>query len=623
MVGRMNQLDTLKKHPPHKVVVVTKTDGIQGPSGKNGITPHIDKKTGNWFISNVDTGVKANGLSEDDITLLHLFDTEEYFPKEGNPKDIYIAKNSSTMYLWNTFSLKYDIFKPNYVINIEHMLGNVKNSISNSVLKKPDVIRSGALLTIDSQGNTQATDVTYEELLQKINSSNGCQSCDGCLPKNLVPGALLVGSEEGSVDSSDISYPELISAIEASKKSAKFVGKIVTGSLVLTDENGNLKSSEKTFNQLIEDIQKSSIQSDWNETNKNSPAFIKNKPDFVSTKDYIEALELIESKPSMSSDIIPGALVIADKKGNLRCSEIQYDELKKTLNSIVTGSKADYTFIEENEIYIVKIPDNVKRYPSISVYHNGNFLMEGLHYTMNKGFIMLNGFFAYKADIFSFVGYGSVTPSSQLPSTPSIPSEIPEIIVGSKSEYTNIKEDKEKVITIPKSIRVYPAINVYHTGILLIEGLHYSIDRDFITLNGFVAYKNDVFNFVGYGSASLITDENNNTNHSHANKTILDTIIQDRVDAWDTITTHNHDHAYVKNTEIISPALLPIAGETSAGIVKSSKGANKVFVNDDGSMTVESVDVSTLVALNDTGNTETGEDFSLILSSGSAFSYKH
>ena len=40
-------------------------------------------------------------------------------------------------------------------------------------------------------------------------------------------------------------------------------------------------------------------------------------------------------------------------------------------------------------------------------------------------------------------------------------------------------------------------------------------------------------------------------------------------------------------------------------------------------MTVESVDVSTLVALNDTGNTETGEDFNLILSSGSAFSYKH
>lgn len=621
MVGRMNQLDTSKEYKPHKVVVVTKTDGIQGPSGKNGITPHIDKETGNWFISNVDTGVKANGLSKDDITLLHLFDTEEYFPKEGNPKDIYIAKNTSTMYLWNIFSLKYDIFKPNYVIDIEYMLGNVKNSMNN-VLKKPDIIRSGALLTIDSQGNTKATDITYEELIQKIQSSNCCQSCDGCLPKNFVPGALLVGSDEGSIDSSDISYPELISTIEKAKSSAKFVGNVVSGALVLADENGNLKSSEKTFNQLMEDIQNSSAQADWNETNKQSPSFIKNKPDVVLTKDYIDLLEVVESKPSISNDIIPGALIVADKKGNLRCSEIKYDELKKTLDSIVTGSKADYTYIEENEIYIVKIPDGIKRYPSITVYHNGNLLMEGLHYTMGKGFIMLNGFFAYKADIFSFIGYGSVTPYSQLPSTPSTPSEIPEIIVGSKSEYTNVKEDKEKIITIPKSIRVYPAINVYHNGILLIEGLHYSIDRDFITLNGFVAYKNDVFNFVGYGSASLITDENNNTNHSHANKTVLDTIIQERVDAWDTITTHNHDHAYIKNTEIITPALLPIAGETSAGVVKSAKGTNKVFVDDDGTMTVESVDVSTLVALNDTGNTETGEDFSLILSSGSAFSYK-
>ena len=30
-------------------------------TGDNGITPHIDSVTGNWFIGTVDTGVKAAG----------------------------------------------------------------------------------------------------------------------------------------------------------------------------------------------------------------------------------------------------------------------------------------------------------------------------------------------------------------------------------------------------------------------------------------------------------------------------------------------------------------------------------------------------------------------------------
>jgi len=33
-----------------------------GPKGDDGITPHIDSTTGNWFIGNTDTGVKAQGV---------------------------------------------------------------------------------------------------------------------------------------------------------------------------------------------------------------------------------------------------------------------------------------------------------------------------------------------------------------------------------------------------------------------------------------------------------------------------------------------------------------------------------------------------------------------------------
>ena len=34
---------------------------VMGPTGENGITPHIDTTTGNWFIGSEDTGVKAQG----------------------------------------------------------------------------------------------------------------------------------------------------------------------------------------------------------------------------------------------------------------------------------------------------------------------------------------------------------------------------------------------------------------------------------------------------------------------------------------------------------------------------------------------------------------------------------
>jgi hypothetical protein len=35
------------------------TDGADGINGNDGITPHIDSTTGNWFIGDTDTGVHA------------------------------------------------------------------------------------------------------------------------------------------------------------------------------------------------------------------------------------------------------------------------------------------------------------------------------------------------------------------------------------------------------------------------------------------------------------------------------------------------------------------------------------------------------------------------------------
>lgn len=36
-------------------------DGIDGNDGKDGISPHIDSTSGNWFIGDLDTGVEARG----------------------------------------------------------------------------------------------------------------------------------------------------------------------------------------------------------------------------------------------------------------------------------------------------------------------------------------------------------------------------------------------------------------------------------------------------------------------------------------------------------------------------------------------------------------------------------
>ena len=36
-------------------------DGQPGKDGQNGVTPHIDTATGNWFVGSTDTGIKAQG----------------------------------------------------------------------------------------------------------------------------------------------------------------------------------------------------------------------------------------------------------------------------------------------------------------------------------------------------------------------------------------------------------------------------------------------------------------------------------------------------------------------------------------------------------------------------------
>lgn len=72
----------------------------------------------------------------------------------------------------------------------------------------------------------------------------------------------------------------------------------------------------------------------------------------------------------------------------------------------VAGYASDYFQIEEDEVNTVTIPDTIKDYPAISVYHNGSFLVKGYHYTVEDATLHLTNFNAFKGDVFSFVGFG-------------------------------------------------------------------------------------------------------------------------------------------------------------------------------------------------------------------------
>ena len=529
----MNRIDITNNRTTHyvknNVVVVTKKEGIQGPPGKDGKTPYIGE-SGNWFIAGVDTGVSASGVSKDELNLVYQYESRNQFPSIGTTKDLYIDQSTSIIYRWDN-SVGYVELKPNYVSQIETVVSGALSeleTVKETKMSKPEKIVPGALVLVDESGNTKCTDLTYDELLKKIDSSSGGTS--GSLPTDLVPGFLLVGSEQGSIESSDISMSELKTTLNSVEKKVEFVGNIVPGALVLADESGNLKSSGKTYDQLVEDIQKSSVQSDWNVTDPTDPAFIKNKPVINEPQfDYNELIAVINSKPSISNQIVPGALMVATADGNLECSSVKYEDLV-TKNSIVTGTSSAYIDIQSDEVGTIEIPEQIRTYPSISVYQNGKLLIEGVHYALNS-------------------------------------------------------------------------------------------NRESIILIGFLAYAKDVFNFVGYGSTVMLPGGNNpGSGTVFPNEEILLGITQERVDAWDTITTHNHDDKYLSKDAIIDPALLPIATDVSVGVVKSSEGVNKVTIADDGTMSIKELDISVLVATEE-GDGE-GEDYSVVLSSGSSLSYK-
>ena len=105
--------------------VLSESDWINSLYGTDGITPHIDQTTGNWFIGNINTNIRASFSN---------------LPAEENGTDLSLV-TTGEKYLWN---------------NISDILGNPDNSSQNASIDFIVDVEEDGFYFIDGQGNIGA-----------------------------------------------------------------------------------------------------------------------------------------------------------------------------------------------------------------------------------------------------------------------------------------------------------------------------------------------------------------------------------------------------------------------------------------------------------------------------------
>lgn len=149
------------------------------------------------------------------------------------------------------------------------------------------------------------------------------------------------------------------------------------------------------------------VQSDWNVTDESDPAFIKNKPTSFDV-DLSEIEAKLDKKVEIAGEIIEGALMMADADGNLVCGP-KPSELGGSGNSsstVVAGVTVTVKATEDGGTTI-DVPEAAGE--MFSLYHNGQLLVEDVHYAYMDGVVTLIGFTTYIGDLFTFVGYSGAS----------------------------------------------------------------------------------------------------------------------------------------------------------------------------------------------------------------------
>lgn len=294
----------------------------------------------------------------------------------------------------------------------------------------------------------------------------------------------------------------------------------------------------------------------------------------------------------------PGALLIADNKGYIRSSTVQYDNLV-TNDQIMTGSitiskelKADETDIE--------IPAEIDGYSSLNVYFNGKLLAENYQYIKVDNKIRLVGFTVYNNDLVSFMGHGV---SGSLPGLAGHTHDNKFVLDSITQEHIDRwNEGADSVIDVFKVNGV--AVPVLNKTIDITvptkpedidaapsshEHNDYVKTYEIIGDNGLIL--SDLLPDI---TGTLTPQDREELSHAYEHS----------------IQTHapfNAEENIINVFKVVDAELpvvnkvvtLPVATENSYGVVKSSRGRNKVLVEEDGTMTIPELDASLLTTADD------------------------
>ena len=210
-------------------------------------------------------------------------------------------------------------------------------------------------------------------------------------------------ADKSVFSASQLTNPVNISFTGAFNASAEFDGSKDVEFIVEQVDATKLFGKVPLANLPVEElVGGQAVQSDWAETDENSPAFIKNKPENFDV-DLSEIEEKLAQKAEISGDIVPGALMMMGVDGKMLCgpkvSEITGGGGTSTVVAGVTITVKATT----DGASTIDVPEAVG--DVFTLYHNGQLLLEDTHYIHVENTVHLIGFTTYENDLFTFIGY--------------------------------------------------------------------------------------------------------------------------------------------------------------------------------------------------------------------------
>lgn len=357
---------------------------------------------------------------------------------------------------------------------------------------------------------------------------------------------------DASFEFDDTELRNSISEITESLKSKLDVpSSTIPGAFIIFDEKGNIKSSQLTIdsmNDSIDDIDESIDNITRSIDNITESVDNINESIDATDESINDIKESLNNKMNKLDDIIPGALIVVDHNGNIKCSDLTPEDVQSAIDSKLS------------------IPDDAIPGSLIVVGESGK--LESSSFAASD-LVLLNN-----------------------------------IITGSATVSQKIEVNGQTQIPIPDDVKQYGSMHVYHNGVLLIPTDHYTITNDAIVLIGFSTYSGDTFTFVGYGSTGALPNKGGLTLGETADTAF-------RGDYGNIAYKHSQEaHAPASSQENVIESVIvgklplpvdkkavtiPVGSLDTAGVVKSSIEENKVFINRDGTMSINSVDVTKLI----------------------------